>query len=142
MMLTSSSLSLLEQNNSLIFKENNAILLNHLKQLWLKTKPLAGVKILHNIPLTHETLVKLESLLAAGAELTVTQVKFVRNQPDPDIIALLDQIGVRYVAEHEAVEGDFDLALDCCAEVMNMSKVRISKGIVELTQSGGEQFKK
>lgn len=139
-MLTNNSLSALVQHNSSIFKDRNAPLLENLKQSWLKTRPLAGIRILHNIPLTYETLVKLESLLAAGAELTVTQAKFMQKQPDSDIVALLDRLGVCYVAAHEDIEGEFDIALDCCAEVINMSKVSITKGIVELTQSGSKRY--
>ncbi len=141
-MLSNQQLSLLEHHNSSIFTDIKARLLDNLKQLWSKTKPLAGVSILHNIPLTYETLVKLESLLAAGANLTVTQVKFVSSLPDAKIIALLNKMGVTYIPQHEEIAGTFDIALDCCAEVMNMSRVTIAKGIVELTQSGGEFFKK
>ncbi|CEG55506.1 NAD-binding protein [Legionella fallonii] len=141
-MLSNEQLSLLEHHNSAVFTDIKARLLDNLKRLWSKTKPLAGVKILHNIPLTYETLVKLESLLAAGANVTVTQVKFVSNQPEANIVALLNKLGVTYIPQHEEIAGEFDIALDCCAEVMDMSKVTVTKGLVELTQSGGEVFKK
>ncbi|CDZ76435.1 Adenosylhomocysteinase [Legionella massiliensis] len=141
-MLNNQPLARLVQHNASIFRNTKALLLDNLKQLWSKTKPLAGIKILHNIPLTYETLVKLESLVAAGADLTVTQVKFVSTPPTTDIVDLLSQLGITYTPQHEDIEGEFDIALDCCAEVMQMPKVTITKGLVELTQSGGEVFKK
>lgn len=141
MVMISNALATLVQHNSAIFPGSPARLLNNLSTLWAQTKPLAGVKILHNIPVTYETLVKIESLLAAGANLTVTQVKFIPHAPADDILSLLDTIGVRYVAHHDQVQGEFDIALDCCAEITDMPHVTITKGSVELTQSGGERFK-
>ncbi|AHE67467.1 NAD(P)-dependent oxidoreductase [Legionella oakridgensis] len=134
--------SLLAQHNLAIFSEQEARLLSNLKQQWLKKPSLAGVKILHNIPLTYETLVKLESLLAAGAELTVTHTKFLPIPPEPSIVSLLAQLGIPFIADHADVQGEFDIALDCCAEVLDMKKITIKKGIVELTQSGGERYKR
>ncbi|KTD06789.1 NAD-binding protein [Legionella jamestowniensis] len=134
--------SLLFQNNSEIFPDAPAKLLNDLTSQWLKSKPLAGIRLLHNIPLTYETLVKLESLLLAGANLTVTHTKCIAKLPDRKIVSLLNQIGIPYIQNHNEIKGEFDIALDCCAEVVDMPKVTITQGIVELTQSGGERYKK
>ncbi|WP_133128214.1 NAD(P)-dependent oxidoreductase [Legionella nagasakiensis] len=133
--------SLLTQHNLAIFPEKEARFLANLKKQWSKTSPLTGVKILHNIPLTYETLVKLESLLVAGAQLTVTHTKFLPIPPEQSIVNLLTQLGIPFIEDHANVEGEFDIALDCCAEVLEMAKVTIKKGVVELTQSGGERYK-
>lgn len=140
-MILQSNIDHLITHNKHIFPNHNAFMLQNLYSLWGKTKPLQGTKVLHNIPLTYETLVKLESLLVAGADLTVTQVKFVQSSPPPDIVTLLDQLEINYIESHEEIAGEFDIALDCCAEVLCMPNVKITQGIVELTQSGGAIYK-
>ncbi|KTD24367.1 adenosylhomocysteinase [Legionella lansingensis] len=140
-MVSDHNLSLLIQHNLKVFPDTHTYLLRDLRDHWATTKPLAGIKLLHNIPVTYETLVKLESLLAAGAELTVVHPKFLETPPAEEIIGTLANIGVHYVKLHQDVEGEFDIALDCCAEVPNMPKVKVRKGIAELTQSGGEQYR-
>lgn len=141
-MLNNPQLAALIDHNSSIFTNTKARLLDDLRSLWLKTKPLAGVKILHNTPLSYETLVKLESLISAGACLTVTQIQLLSDQTDANIIALLNKLGITYIRKHEDIAGAFHIVLDCCAEVLNMPKVQVTHGVVELTQSGGELFKK
>lgn len=140
-MLNQQDFSLFLEHNKGIFPNAQARLLNDLRAQWSKTKPLAGVSVLHNIPLTYETLIKLESLLIAGAKLTVTQTRFIGQSPDAKIITLLDKLGIPYIEDHHAIKGKFDIALDCCAEVLTMPHVKINKGIAELTQSGGERYR-
>ncbi|KTC81396.1 NAD-binding protein [Legionella brunensis] len=135
------ALSSLTQHNLEIFPNSRAQLLNDLRNQWIKSKPLAGIKLLHNIPLTYETLVKLESLLAAGANLTVTHTQFLEKSPATNIVTFLNKLGLTYIEKHNEIKGEFDIALDCCAEVVNMPNVKIRRGIVELTQSGGELYK-
>ncbi|WED41864.1 NAD(P)-dependent oxidoreductase [Legionella cardiaca] len=139
-MLSNHEFAPLFQHNLEIFPATQAKLLNDLRVQWNKTKPLTGIKLLHNIPLTYETLVKLEPLLVAGAELTVTNTKFL-GQPLTTIVSLLNRLGIQYIEKHENIKGTFDIALDCCAEVMDMPHVTISRGIAELTQTGGERYK-
>jgi adenosylhomocysteinase len=128
------------QFNEGIFEDSKVVMLNSLRDLWSNTQVLKGIRILHNIPLTFETLMKLESLLAGGAELTVTHTKFIPTSPSSEIVTLLDKLGITYIEHHKDIQGEFDIALDCCAEVLEMNNVRIKKGIVELTQSGGSIY--
>lgn len=47
---------------------------------WGKNRPLEGVKILHHVPLVPNTLLKIAALVAANAEVTVTNpASFVRH---------------------------------------------------------------
>ncbi|KTD78809.1 NAD-binding protein [Legionella waltersii] len=128
------------QFNEDVFKDSKVMMLNSLRELWLKTQALKGIRILHNIPLTYETLVKLESLQASGADLTVTHTKFIPVSPKSKIIDLLHKLGITYIEHHKDIQGEFDVALDCCAEVLEMNNVQIKKGVVELTQSGGNIY--
>ena len=85
-----------------------------LRDRWQKSKPLSGVRILHKIiPLTFETLVKLESIVAAGAHITVTHVGISGLQLNPEAIEVLKQAGVEFVQDHTALSGEYDIALDC-----------------------------
>ncbi|KTD18934.1 NAD-binding protein [Legionella jordanis] len=127
-------------HNLQTYPDNHFYLQRELREQWEKTKPLLGVRILHNIPLTHETLIKLEPLLAAGAEVTVTHVQFL-SPPNEQIVQLLENIGLDYVPNHLELLGEYDIALDCCAEVLDMPNIKILKGAVELTQTGGERYR-
>jgi len=136
-----SPLTGLSQFNQNHFTLKQTPLLNELTTHWLRDKPLAGQRILHNIPLTLETLVKLESLLAAGAELTVTHTQFAPFDAKPEAVRVLNELGVKTVLNHEDLSGEYDIALDCCAELYQLSNITIKKGLVELTQSGGNRLK-
>ncbi|CEG60227.1 NAD(P)-dependent oxidoreductase [Legionella micdadei] len=136
------NLALLKDFNQTIFQEKRSALLDRLTAHWQRNNPLKGIKILHNTPLTYETLVKLESLIAAGAELTVTHTAFTPVPPEEKILSTLRQAGINVILSHRDVQDDFDIALDCCAETLEMEKVRVLRGIVELTQTGGEKYKR
>ena len=56
---------------------NTIPFLSHLYEEWKQTKPLTGLKILHNIPFTLDTLCKVDCLMQAGADVTLTQTKFM-----------------------------------------------------------------
>ena len=62
-----------------------------------QTQPYRGLKILHNIPLTLESLFKIENLLLGGADLTVTSPSFM--QPKPLAIKILKQAKVKIQIE-------------------------------------------
>jgi len=110
--------------------------LRRLNDDWARSRPLAGLSVLHNLAITRETMLKLESLLLAGAEVTVTHLRLQGLRPREDCIAVLREAGVAVEVDHERLAGRFDFALDCCAQIPLMPRVEIARGYVELTQSG------
>ncbi|WP_419906136.1 NAD-binding protein [Hoeflea sp.] len=110
--------------------------LEELSSEWIGKKPLDGLRILHNIPLTRETMLKLEPLYLAGADVTVTHLDLPGLEPKQDCVNLLSDAGASIELDHRKIDGEFDIALDCCAQVPAMENVRITRGYVELTQSG------
>ena len=60
-------------------------------ELWSKTRPLAGIKVLDGTPVFANTLLKYMNLLAAGAELTVGYCDSIPY--DPKIIDFLQRSG-------------------------------------------------
>ncbi|WP_169054223.1 NAD(P)-dependent oxidoreductase [Nitratireductor sp. XY-223] len=103
---------------------------------WAQSRPLAGLRILHNIPLTRETMLKLEPLYLGGADVTVTHLELPGLEPKEDCVDLLRDAGATVELDHRRINGTFDIALDCCAQVPAMENVNIERGYVELTQSG------
>ena len=115
--------------------------LRRLSQEWVQRRPLSGLSVLHNLAITRETMVKLESLLLGGAEVTVTHLALPGLQPRQDCLAVLREAGVAVELEHGRIAGRFDFALDCCAQIPAMANVEIVRGYVELTQSGNAIYK-
>lgn len=109
---------------------------------WARSKPLDGVRILHNIPLTRETMLKLEPLYLGGADVTVTHLDLPGLDAKQECVDLLDEAGAKIELDHRLIRGTFDVALDCCAQVPAMENVRIERGYVELTQSGTPVYSK
>lgn len=107
------------------------------KKRVLRTKPYQGLKILHNIPLTLESLLKIENLWLGGADLTVTSPTFM--QPNFLAINILKEAGIKVQIEHNFVD-DFDFCLDCCGELLNQVTPRI--GTSEITRTGSIQYGK
>lgn len=99
------------------------------------TQPYKGFKIVHNVPLTQTTLMKIACLNAAGAELVVTNPSFMNE--DRDAIQVLANEQVPYVPL-ELVKGEFDFLLDCGAELVE--NCYAYKGIVELTRTGAMRY--
>ena len=83
--------------------------LEELNNEWAASKPLTGYKIIHNIPLTNETLLKLESLFLAGAEVTVTHLNLQGLEPKQECIDLLISAGVDVEIDHKKLKGVFRL---------------------------------
>lgn len=108
---------------------------------WAREKPLTGLSILHNIPLTNSTLLKLYPLVLAGAKVSVTNTKFTYQVVSAEIAAKLDELQIPFYSDHQQLSGTFDIGLDCCAELFENPNIQFTKGIVELTQSGGERLK-
>lgn len=129
------------ENANRTFDSTNYPFLHQLKKRWLEEKPLQGIRILHNIPVTLETLVKLESLIAAGADLTVTHVDFPGLQPNQAAVDVLTEAKIKFVPQHNQLSGEFDVALDCAAQMIHLNTISIKKGLVELTQTGTQRLK-
>ncbi len=110
--------------------------LQSLAATWSETRPLEGMRVLHNIPVTQETMLKLEPLYIAGADVTVTHLDLPGLKPKQDCIDLLVDAGADVKIAHGLIEGEYDFALDCCAQIPLMENVTVTKGYVELTQSG------
>jgi len=55
-------------------------------------KPLRGVKILHNCINTYETLLKIEPLLKAGADLTMTRCDLVTTGHQKEVDAIISTL--------------------------------------------------
>ena len=116
--------------------------LQSLAATWSETRPLQGMRVLHNIPLTHETMLKLEPLYIAGADVTVTHLDLPGLQPKQECVDLLVEAGADVQIDHGLVAGAYDFALDCCAQIPLMDNVSITRGYVELTQSGTPVYSK
>ncbi|HAT9492068.1 TPA: adenosylhomocysteinase, partial [Legionella pneumophila subsp. pneumophila] len=78
---------------------------------WGKNRPLEGVKILHHVPLVPNTLLKIAALVAANAEVTVTNpASFC--QAHPDAITCLHKSGIPYVENLDLLRDEtFDVYL-------------------------------
>lgn len=111
--------------------------INQQRKAWLDAKPWAGGTLYHNIPLTQNTLLKIEALALGGARVVVDWVKVV--PPCPKALAILQQNTHPLItlAKPNSVE-TFDWHLDCCGE---LASKRPHRGAVELTQSGDEVYK-
>ena len=104
---------------------------------WQREQPLQGIRVLHNTPLTVETLMKVDCLVQAGADVTLTRTQFIRPAESDALHQAIKEMGVRYIPEHDDLipfQDSFDFVLDCCAQLINI--IRPKKGIVELTGSG------
>ncbi len=99
-------------------------------------KNFKGLKILQNIPLTIEAVLKIEPLLIAGADLTVSCITSL--QPHKKAIDILKAANVKVNIEHNFTE-QYDIHLDCCGELADNIAPRI--GSIELTQTGTNRYK-
>lgn len=104
----------------------------------IETKPYAGFSILHHIPFTRETVVKLGVLYAGGAEVTVTSPSFM--DVDQSLIEQFLSVGGRWKQLHEIENEVFDFHLDCAAELI--SRVAPKIGTVEITGTGTNKYSK
>ena len=105
------------------------------KKWALEMQPYAGLKILHNLPITTEVLFKIEVLAAGGAELTVTNPSFM--EPKPIALDILRAAGIE-VQRSGPFDGPFDICLDCCGELLGQVIPRI--GAVEITRTGAIRY--
>src|SRR5512145_2651552 len=79
--------------------------LQRLNDDWARRRPLAGLSVLHNLAITRETMLKLESLLLGGAAVTVTHLRLPGLKPRQDCIAVLRQAGVAVEIDHDRISG-------------------------------------
>jgi len=107
-----------------------------------KEKFLQGVSVLNNTPLSLETLIKVDCLLAAGAAVTLTATRFIKPSTQCKTYDYIAAMNLRFIPDHadlEPFKNDFDFVLDCGAELFNT--VHPKKGTVELTGSGTLVYK-
>lgn len=111
------------------------------KQLaeWKKARPLAGLKVLHHVPVVPNTLLKISCLVAAGAEVTVTNPSFLTACPDT--IAAIKKEKINYVENLADLKNqDFDIYFDCGAELYQALGAP-KLGAVELTATGDHFYR-
>lgn len=102
-------------------------------ELWAKTKPLQGKRILDGTPLFFNTFGKYIALLLAGAELTVA---YSDELPyDPQALNMLNELGIPtlYYNKPGDCQTEFDAILDC-AGILRFIPSKYGYG--ELTRSG------
>lgn len=107
---------------------------------WSATRPLEGLQVLHHVPVVANTLLKIACLVAAGADVTVTNPTSFCNA-HPEAIACLNQAGIPYIEHPEMLSGNqFDLYFDCGAELYQaLGTPKI--GAIELTGSGDHFYR-
>lgn len=69
------------------FRAEDTPFLRGAKRRAIRSRPYAGLKVLHNVPLNAETMVKIEVLALGGADLVVTNPSF--TEPDPLSVEIL-----------------------------------------------------
>ncbi len=104
----------------------------HQAESWAIARPLKGLRILDGTPVFRNTLAKYMALLAAGAELYVPPPSVMPG--DTAVLAMLAGCGI-HVAD--AVEGGFDMVLDCAGAHAGLNP---RYGFAELTRSGVPRF--
>ena len=124
------------------YPESPIPFLGRMNQDYSSRKPLQGVRILHNLVNSYETLLKLEPLIRSGADLTVTAFDLFQLPFQAEVDSILNRSGVSFIRDYSQISGEFDIVLDCAARALEIKNIRITKGIVELTQSGTEIYKR
>src|SRR5258708_1950548 len=103
------------------------------KQLaeWQISRPLAGLKVLHHVPVVPNTLLKISCLAAAGADIIVSNPSFMSAHPET--VAALRKANIVYIENIAQLNNHiFDIYFDCGAESYQiLGKPRL--GSVELT---------
>lgn len=108
----------------------------HREQMLLN-QPYKNLKILQNIPLTLEAVLKVEPLALGGADVTVSCITTLT--PDLKAVEILKNANIKVQIEHK-FSNNFDICLDCCGELVKLQSPTF--GTVELTQTGSEVYKK
>lgn len=117
------------------YTPQEAPFMHHQLSKWGIDKPLAGLRVLHHVPLVQNTLLKIACLVAAGAEVTVTNPSSFMIA-DAKAIECLKKSSIRYV-DHllDLKKETFDLYFDCGAELYQaLGDPKV--GAIELTGTG------
>jgi len=118
-----------------LFQADEIPFLHQAKARLRRARPYEGLKVLHNVPLTLESLHKVHALLLGGAEVTVSSPSFM--EPKGDAVEILRTAGVPVVLDGELPK-DVDVMLDCAGELLDRIRPRI--GAVELTGTGTQRY--
>jgi adenosylhomocysteinase len=118
------------------YRTDDMPFLQRAKRRAILSQPYAGLKVLHNVPLTGETVCKIEVLAVGGADLVVTSPSFMK--PDPFSIDLLEKAGIEFRTEYSFAE-EFDVVLDCGGELQPLVTPRL--GTCELTGTGSQRYR-
>lgn len=98
-------------------------------------QPYRGLSILQNVPLTISTVFKVEALALGGASVTSYASQII--PPDQKAINMLEKANFPVIEKLPSTK-QFDIHLDCCAELLAIKPPRL--GAVELTQSGSIMY--
>lgn len=101
-----------------------------------RRRPYAGLRLLHHVPFTPATVLKLEPLLRGGAELVVSSPGFMT--PDEVLVADFVEAGGDWRPRETLADFDCDIAMDCAGELSDVVHPRL--GVVELTGSGTHRY--
>lgn len=123
-----------------IYSQNEAPFMHQQLTEWSVTRPLAGLRILHHVPVVVNTLLKIACLIEAGADVTVTNPSDFCHA-HPRAVSALKEANVRYVETPLSLVGDkFDLYYDCGAQLYQfLGAPKI--GAIELTGSGDDFYR-
>lgn len=101
-----------------------------------RRRPFAGLRVLHHVPFTPATVLKLEPLLRGGAELIVSSPGFMT--PDEGLVADFVEAGGDWRPRETLADLDCDVAMDCAGELSDVVRPRL--GVVELTGTGTHRY--
>lgn len=122
------------------YSEEQAPFMHQQLAEWSKSRPLNDLQVLHHVPVVPNTLLKIACLIAAGADVTVTNpISFMRA--DPRAVNSLHEACVRYVENLNEIKGkSYDLYFDCGGELyQTLGTPNI--GAIELTGSGDQYYR-
>jgi adenosylhomocysteinase len=107
---------------------------------WGETQPLTGIRVIHHVPVVSNTLLKIACLIAAGADVTVTNPTTFCHA-HPQAVSALKQAKIHYVEDPHSLIGEkFDLYFDCGAQLYQfLGAPKI--GAIELTGSGDQFYR-
>ena len=126
------SISQLLENIKIGYGYDNIIFTQRLLQDVKQKQPYRGLRILHNVPLYKNTLLKIEPLVVGGGIVTVTSPNF--SSYDQEAVDLLESCQVSVELDHSKIKDDYDFVLDAGGEFKELITPRI--GAAELTKSG------
>lgn len=115
-------------------------MLANLREEWKNKKPLKGVRILHNTPNSKDTIPKVETLLQAGAHVTLTRLKTNRIFGETEATQRMIDMGVSFIADHKDIRDKYDIHMDTGGELLQLPAPRL--GSIELTQTGDQLYKR